>query len=315
MSARCFYKSNRLQQLRGFCRVVEVGTISRAASMLKLSQASVSIQIKSLETDLGCTLFERNGKRLKLTANGQLLYDLAQESVETLDGIGERFLAEQSAAESRLLSLAANSTSLNFLLPQILSAFLKDDGIAVAVHYAEHDEAIGKLLNREVELALLPRREHKPFPASMRYEPIFVFQPVLITPKDHPLCGKKRLKMNEIAKYELSLPDEELRVIPNLYDALPKKPARKGLRIQFVNWETTRKFIEAGLVISISSDVILSKHDILKGTSLSHLFPAVDYGFVMPRGSTPSLRAAQLIAHAKLIAKRMKRAAPGIATG
>ena len=313
MSQRFYYKSNRLQQLRGFCRVVEVGSISRAATMLKLSQASVSIQIKSLEENLQCELFERTGKRLKLTANGQLLYDLAQESVETLDGIGERFLLEKSTRQNQLLSVAANSTTLNFLLPKILAPFLQtDDLLSVTVHYAEHAEAIEKLLAREVELALLPRREHKPFPASIRYEPIFTFHPALITRKDHPLCGKRRLKMSEIAKYDLSLPDEELRVIPNLYEALPKKPTRKGLRIQFVNWETTRKFIEAGLVISISSDVILSKHDVLKGTSLSHLFPSVDYGFIMARGTAPSVRARQLIDQAKVIARRMDRSAPGV---
>ena len=277
--------------------------------MLRLSQASVSVQISSLEADLGCQLFERKAKRLRLTESGQLLYDLAQESIEKLDKIDRTFLGDKKTRESRTLSIAANGTTLNFLLPKILSTVLSaDDSLSVAVHYAEHESAVEKLLDREVELALLPRREHKPFPPSVRYEAVFKFQPVLITPKDHPLCGKKRLKMSEIAQYELSLPDEDLRVIPNLYEALPKRPTRKGLRIQFVNWETTRKFIEAGLVISISSDVILSRHDVLRGTSLSHLFPPVDYGFVTARGTTPSPRALEIMSCAKMIAKRMKRA-------
>ena len=57
------YKQNRLQQLKGFCAVVETRSVSRAADRLRLSQPTVSLQIQSLERDLRASLFERRGPR------------------------------------------------------------------------------------------------------------------------------------------------------------------------------------------------------------------------------------------------------------
>lgn len=109
------------------------------------------------------------------------------------------------------------------------------------------------------------------------------YEPALITRPDHPLAGRRKLTVQEISQYELTLPAEKLRVIPNLYDIFPQHDISKRLRVNFVNWETTRKYIEAGLVISISSDVIIGENDTLMATPLTHLFPIVDYGFVVWR--------------------------------
>lgn len=90
--------------------------------------------------------------------------------------------------------------------------------------------------------------------------------------------------MEEIAKYELSLPPEELRVIPNLYEIFPRSKVSGRLRIHFRDWETTRRYIEEGLVISISSSVIISEKDCLVATPLSHLFPDATYGLLVRKG-------------------------------
>jgi hypothetical protein len=90
----------------------------------------------------------------------------------------------------------------------------------------------------------------------------------------------RNLKTETIARYELALPDKELRVIPNPYDVFAQHNVGKRLRVSFTNYETTRKFIEAGLVISISSDVIIGEHDELLATPLTHLFREVEYGLM-----------------------------------
>jgi len=157
--------------------------------------------------------------------------------------------------------------------------------IYTSVYYAEFHEAIQKLKSGEVEIAMLPQREHLPFPKEFEYIPVFHYQPALITRHDHPLAGRKHLTIEEICKYELTLPAEDLRVIPDLYEIFPRNNINKKLRINFINWETTRKYIEAGSVISISSDVIISdRNDALVATSLAHLFKKpVSYGFVIKK--------------------------------
>ncbi len=275
------YKSNRLQQLRGFCYAAQFGNISRAAEHMGLTHSSVSLQIKALEDDLDVRLFTRNGPQIALTREGEMLLDLALPHVDGIRDIHTQFHRELKQARSTELRIAANSTTLNFVLPELVKAYLaQHPDIFITIHYAEHEEAMKKLQRKEVDFALLPRREHKPFPKYVDYLPLFYYAPALITRPDHPLAGRKKLTVAEISKYELTLPAEDLRVLPNLYDIFPKHQIQKKLRVNFVNWETTRKYIEAGLVISISSDVIISAQDTLMATPLSHLFPMVDYGFV-----------------------------------
>ena len=294
------YKNNKLQQLRGFCYTAQLGNMSRAAELMGLSHASISLQIKSLEENLGVSLFERRGRYIKLTREGHVLLDLALPHIDGIQNIHDVFRAEFQAQRKTELRIIANSTSLNFILPRLIKDYLDAfPDIYITIHYAEHPEAMRMLQKNEADLALLPRREHMPFPKEVEYRPVFFHKPVLITPAHHPLAGRRNLSIREISRYELTLPEENLRVIPNLYDVFPQNGISKKLRINFVNWETTRKYIEMGLVISISSDVILQANDPLVGTSLLHLFPMVDYGFVLRKGIKLSDRVANFLEKAR----------------
>lgn len=279
-----YYKNNRLQQLRGFCYTAQFGNITKAAAHMGLTHSTVSLQIKALEEDLEVTLFMRKGPHIALSQEGKLLYEIAIPHIEGINKLHDTFSRKLMLSMDNNLSVAANSTTLNFILPQLLKEYLEHyKDMHVTVHYAEYQEAIQKLFDDEIELAILPRREHLPFPQACRYIPLFFYEAALITRPDHPLAGKNNLTIKEISQYELSLPAEDLRVIPNLYEIFPRHEIDKKLRINFVNWETTRRYIEEGLVISISSDVIISKNDSLVATPLPHLFPTVDYGFVVKR--------------------------------
>jgi len=91
--ARFYYKGSRLKQLRAFCMIVKLGTLSRAAEALFLSQPSVSLQLRALEQELGANLIERRRRRVAPTREGQALYDLALPLVEGLDQLDQRFRA------------------------------------------------------------------------------------------------------------------------------------------------------------------------------------------------------------------------------
>ena len=84
------YKSDRLKPLRAFCQTVRLGSVSRAAEALFVSQPAITLQLQALERELGVTLFERSGRRLAPSREGQLLFEMSQPLVESLDGL-ERF--------------------------------------------------------------------------------------------------------------------------------------------------------------------------------------------------------------------------------
>jgi DNA-binding transcriptional LysR family regulator len=117
------YKQNRLQQLRGFCAVVETGNISKAAGRLSLTQPTVSLQVQSLERDLRTTLFERRGPRIELTFEGQLLYELASPLVKGLTALDEDFEARRNNVEQGRLAIAAGESTIQYGCPGRYSNF------------------------------------------------------------------------------------------------------------------------------------------------------------------------------------------------
>ena len=88
-----------LRHLRAFVTIVDAGGFARAGARLNLSQPALSRQIRAFETELGVQLFDRVGRRIQLTAEGQDLLRRARELLTGADSLGER-------APSTLIALA-----------------------------------------------------------------------------------------------------------------------------------------------------------------------------------------------------------------
>ena len=71
-----------LIQLETFISIEKTGSFSGAASELGYAQSTVTMQMKQLEDELGCLLFDRLGKRVVLTAEGERLLGYARKMVE-----------------------------------------------------------------------------------------------------------------------------------------------------------------------------------------------------------------------------------------
>ncbi len=85
-----------LKQLEYFLAIAENGSITKAANTLRISQPPLSLQLKSLEEELGCQLFVRDKKNMVITPKGILLREKAQEIV---DKVNETLLVMQSSDE------------------------------------------------------------------------------------------------------------------------------------------------------------------------------------------------------------------------
>lgn len=303
-----FYKNNRLQQLRGFCAAMQFGNLTRAAEQLGLSHTAISLQIKSLEDDLKIKLFERQGPKIRPTKDAAILYKIASQHVEGINNIYDEFITQRNDDLSDELNIAANNASLNYILPKLMVHYsTAAPNIYSRIHFAEQPDGLEKLKRGEIDVLLLPRREHMPVePAYFTYTPLFYFTPVLLTLPSHPLAGKKKISVEQIAKYEFTLPAKGLHVIPNLHELFSRYEINKRLRVNFEGWEVTRKYIEAGLVISITADIVHEKeNDMLVKTPLTHLFPVVDYGFVTRRDKHPDKKLRQLFETAKKHSKSL----------
>lgn len=89
--------------LRIFLHAVQERSFSGAADLLQMSQPSVSIQIRRLEKTLGVKLFQRTGKAVHLTSEGELAAEYAHRISDLLQDFEAKFAKLKGAATGRLL--------------------------------------------------------------------------------------------------------------------------------------------------------------------------------------------------------------------
>lgn len=279
---RHYYKHNRLQQLRGFCYAVQTGSISRAAERMFLSQPSVSLQIQALERELGVTLFERRGPRIRLTPEGQTLYEMALPLLEGLDGLPETFLARRGSVESGELNITAGEATILYLLPDVVTRFsAAHPGIRVRFHNVPGREGLRLLREDEVDFAVGSFRE---VPDDMSYQPIHAYDQTLITPLEHPLAGRLEVSLADISPYEFILPPRGLNTLSMVELAFQAQNLSLNVRLEAGGWAVIKRYVEMGLGISIVSGICLTADDKLSSLSLNRYFPRRTYGVAMRRG-------------------------------
>jgi DNA-binding transcriptional LysR family regulator len=108
--------------LRAFLAVVDSGGVTRAATVLALSQAAVSQQIRRLEEGLDCRLFERAGRRLVLTPVGERLIAQARRLLALNDEVCSAMRTPSFAGELRL---GVPYDIIASIVPPILRRFAK----------------------------------------------------------------------------------------------------------------------------------------------------------------------------------------------
>lgn len=115
-----------LKQLEAFVAVVEHNSFTRAADELFLTQSTISAHIRGLEENLGCRLFDREAKkRISLTEEGRLAYTYAKDVLVRCRRLKEVMEKSNRTAE---LSVGASTVAAIYLLPGLLSEFLKRSG-------------------------------------------------------------------------------------------------------------------------------------------------------------------------------------------
>ncbi len=286
-------KQNRLKQLRAFINAAQTGSISKAAERLFLSQPSVSLQIKALEEELGTTLFERRGPKIQITPAGKTLLDLTLPLVEGMDTLPEVFSAKLGEVDSGVLDIAAGESTILYILPKFVAEFTrKYPNIQLRLHNVTGRDGMAMLKADEVDFAVGSMLEAV---EDINYFPIFSYDPVLITPPDHPLANKTDIRLQDISPYGLILPPRHLSTWRMVKLVFQQHNAAYTISLEAGGWEVIKKYVQLGMGISIVTDICLTADDALSQIPLNKYFPKRSYGVVMRRGKFISPQARRFL--------------------
>ncbi len=134
----------------------------RAAAQSNLSASALSRSIQRLEQELGCRLFERNNREVRLTQQGRVLQVQAEDLIERLRTL-QRKLDGQSAQLCGTLSLYCSVTASYSLLAGLLPEFREHyPGVEIRVHTGNEASALGRVMQGLEDVAIAARPEKLP---------------------------------------------------------------------------------------------------------------------------------------------------------
>ncbi len=238
-----------VRQLRVFDAVARLLSFSRAAEELHLTQPAVSMQVKALESQAGLALLEQVGRRVFLTDAGRVLHARANTVIRELAEADEALAALRGLTQGRL-PIAAVSTA-KYFAPPLLARFLQaHPGVQLELAIDNREAVIAKLGANEVDLAIMGRPPSSLDTAAQAFAP---HPHVVIAPAGHPLAGRRRIRLEELARerFVVREPGSGTRTL------LEKHFAEHGLAVpvamQMASNETIKQAVIAGLGLSFLS--------------------------------------------------------------
>ncbi len=110
---------DRLDHLRSFLRVAELGSFTGAADSLGLPKASVSLAVQRLEAEVGVQLLHRTTRRVQLTADGAQFQQRARDLLDDMEDLQGMFRRETSQLKGRLRVDMSSGLARQLVIPQL----------------------------------------------------------------------------------------------------------------------------------------------------------------------------------------------------
>ena len=149
-------KNATLRQIATFHTLARLGSVSRTAEEMHLSQPAISLQLGILEDSAGTPLLSRSARGVKLTDAGELLAVYAGRILTLWREAGEAMAAQQGQVAGTLRVGAV--TTAEYLVPQLLLEFVKlHPQVKVKLRVGNRAEIVGCLSLQEVDLAIMGR--------------------------------------------------------------------------------------------------------------------------------------------------------------
>jgi len=243
------------QQVIGFYQVAKLGSFTKAAEATFRTQSALSQQIKALEEELDCHLFERIGKRkLRLTSAGERFLTFAESILENYDSLRED-LNELKGFQRGRLRIAAPFTTLYHLFPDLLKQYTEHfPQVELTILDRSQQTVIELVKGGDIDFGFTVESEVPGDLVTLRWKKV---ETALMTPLGHPLAKVRRVTLRQIAKYPLILPPKDLRF--TCRRMLEERFQKLGLDYQIVmessNVELTSLYVELGLGISFATVV------------------------------------------------------------
>jgi DNA-binding transcriptional LysR family regulator len=239
-----------LRQLRTFKAVADMKSFSLAAQNLRLSQPSVSYQVKELEEAVGQPLLDRLGRSVEMTEAGSVLYTYARRALDVVDE-ATLVLEEMRGIRRGTLRVGASTTVGVYLLPAALGAFKKlHPGLVISLEIGTRAHVQEQVLRNELDLAVVGPALKDPELAVL---PFITDELVVVAPAGHPLEGRQGLTLKDLAGEPFVMREAASGSRWSLEKAARKAGAHLNVAMELGSNGAIKHAVESGLGLAVLS--------------------------------------------------------------
>jgi LysR family transcriptional regulator, hydrogen peroxide-inducible genes activator len=282
-----------LHQLRYFLAVARFASFTRAAEHEHVAQPSLSQQIRKLEDELGVRLFDRLGRRIRLTDFGAHFQERARRALEEVEGARQE-VAHLMGLRQGTVWVGVIPTIAPYLLPQTLAAFAKAyPSIAVSLKEDLTLPLLSQLTAGDLDLALmsLPVKGQ-----DLIAEELFTENMALAVPKRHRLWRRRRpVGIGEVAEEPFLLLKDGHCFRDDVLRICQRSRMNPHVVFEAGQFDTLMAMVEAGAGVTLIPEMAI-RHFRRSNVGLLHFRPPQPtrtIGVVRSRGKllTPAARA------------------------
>jgi DNA-binding transcriptional LysR family regulator len=242
------------RDLRGFLALAEARHFRRAAERSRLSQAAFSQLIRRVEAAAGARLFERSTRQVSLTAEGEVLAAAAARILADIEG-ALADLQDHVARRKGRVGVAALPSLAAGPLPGIFAEYRgRYPGVQIELFDALSDRCVALVREGRADFALTAAG-----PSLVEFEtrPLTTDDFHLVCRRDHPLAGRRRVRLRDLAGHPIIHLARSTSVRQHLDPLLRDIPhAASGLEVEQL--ATAAALIASGLGVSVVPALTLS---------------------------------------------------------
>lgn len=196
-----------LRNIKTFARIAEVGSFTRVATELGYTQSAVTMQVKQLERELDCVLFERLGRSVRLTPEGERLLPVANRMLQAADEASR--IAQKPGEVSGTLRIGVSDSLLVGVLAPVLSELSRTyPRVCASTHQQMPDEQFAMLRRNDIDvLLLLDERMERPEWVKVFEVPAEVG---FVAAATDPLARRTKVPLEEVLSRPLFLTERDV---------------------------------------------------------------------------------------------------------
>lgn len=269
-----------IDQLRTFVAIADTGSFTRAADEVHKTQSAVSMQVKRLEDRLQTSIFVRDGRNSRLTAEGYKLLEYARRMLRLND---EAVMALASPELTGSIRLGLPDDYADRLLPRVLAAFARSHpGVEIEVTCQGSFDIVDQIRHGKLDLGIVTHCDAGGFGEIFRREPLY-------------WVGSEQHSAHELDPLPLAVGPQTCSWRKSAIETLDKMG--RDYRIAYVSASAAALSgaVLAGLAISVLPEsTVRSEMRVLRQADGFPALPPCDIAYVRATGATSAVHDAMV---------------------